>query len=514
MSFPRVAGILLHPTSLASRGGIGDFGPAAYRFVDFLASARQGLWQVLPLGPIGYGNSPYSSTSAFAGNPLLISLERLAEHGWIDLGKLGSAKLTGLEPGCGPVEYDQVFARKMPLLFEAARNFLGTASSEVRRRMEEFRQKNAWWLDDFVLFDALRARHKLACWNQWPHDLAYREPSALTAARKELAADIQVRGALQFAFYEQWRALRRYCAERAIRIVGDVAIFMNHDSADVWVHRELFRLDEKLEPEVVAGVPPDSFSETGQRWGTPLYRWDALKASGYEWWIQRLRWATQNFDYVRLDHFRGFDQFWEIPASETTAINGRWVDGPRDDFFLKLREALGGLPFFAEDLGYITPAVHALRDRLQIPGMAVLQFAFGDEGAHIYLPHRAAEKVMYTGTHDNDTVVGWWLSGAAEHERRNAEAYLGPSHDGIHWGFIRGAQCSPAALSIVPLQDVLGLGSEARMNTPSLHLGNWRWRFDPGRLSSELTAKLALLAEVTDRLPRPFAGSADDSFAA
>src|SRR5208337_3263444 len=514
MSFSRAAGILLHPTSLPSRGGIGDFGPAAYQFVDFLASARQGLWQVLPLGPIGYGNSPYSSTSAFAGNPLLISLERLAEHGWIDLGKLGSAKLAGLEPGCGPVEYDQVFARKMPLLFEAARNFLGTASSEVRRRMEEFRQKNAWWLDDFVLFDALRARHKLACWNQWPHDLAYREPSALTAARKELAADIQVRGALQFAFYEQWRALRRYCAERAIRIVGDVAIFMNHDSADVWVHRELFRLDEKLEPEVVAGVPPDSFSETGQRWGTPLYRWDALKASGYEWWIQRLRWATQNFDYVRLDHFRGFDQFWEIPASETTAINGRWVDGPRDDFFLKLREALGGLPFFAEDLGYITPAVHALRDRLQIPGMAVLQFAFGDEGAHIYLPHRAAEKVMYTGTHDNDTVVGWWLSGAAEHERRNAEAYLGPSHDGIHWGFIRGAQCSPAALSIVPLQDVLGLGSEARMNTPSLHLGNWRWRFDPGRLSSELTAKLALLAEVSDRLPRPFAGSADDSFAA
>ena len=514
MSFPRVAGILLHPTSLASRGGIGDFGPAAYRFVDFLASARQGLWQVLPLGPIGYGNSPYSSTSAFAGNPLLISLERLAEHGWIDVGKLGSAKLAGLDPGCGLVEYDQVFARKMPLLFEAARNFLRTASGEALRRLEEFRQKNAWWLDDFVLFDALRARHKLASWNQWPHDLAYREPSALAAARGEFAVDIQVRSALQFAFYEQWLALRRYCAARAIRVVGDVAIFMNHDSADVWTHRELFQLDDKLDPEVVAGVPPDSFSKTGQRWGTPLYRWDVMKANGYEWWIQRLRWATQNFDYVRLDHFRGFDQFWEIPASETTAINGRWVDGPRDDLFLKLREALGGLPFFAEDLGYITPAVHAMRDRLQIPGMAVLQFAFGDEGAHIYLPHRAAEKVMYTGTHDNDTVVGWWRSGAAEHERRNAEAYLGPSDDGIHWGFIRGAQCSPAALSIVPLQDALGLGSEARMNTPSLHLGNWRWRFDPGSLSSELTAKLALLAEVSDRLPKPFAGSTDDRFCA
>src|SRR5271157_496820 len=519
MSFPRAAGILLHPTSLASRGGIGDFGPAAYRFVDFLASARQGLWQVLPLGPVGYGNSPYSSTSAFAGNPLLISLERLAERGWIELAKLDPARLDpvrldGLAPASGPVEYDHVFAQKMPLLFEAARNFLHTASDDVLRRLEDFRQKNAWWLEDFVLFDALRARHKLEPWNRWPHDLAYREPSALAAAREELATDIQIRSALQFAFYEQWRALRRYCAERSIRIVGDVAIFVNHDSADVWTHRELFRLNGTLEPEVVAGVPPDSFSRTGQRWGNPLYRWDAMKARGYEWWIQRLRWATQNCDYIRLDHFRGFDQFWEIPAGEATAVNGRWVDGPRDDLFLKLREALGGLPFFAEDLGYITPEVHALRERLQIPGMAVLQFAFGDEGAHIYLPHRAAGKVIYTGTHDNDTVVGWWQSGAAEHERRNAEAYLGRSDEGIHWGFIRAAQCSSADLSIIPLQDVLGLGSEARMNTPSLHGGNWRWRFDQARLTSDLAAKLALLAEVSDRLPRPFARLADGSFAA
>jgi 4-alpha-glucanotransferase len=509
MSFPRAAGILLHPTSLASRGGIGDFGPVAYQFVDFLASARQGLWQVLPLGPIGYGNSPYSSTSAFAGNPLLISLERLAEHGWIDQAKLGP-----LISGSDPVEYDHVFARKMPLLFKAARNFLRTASGDVLGRLEDFRRRNAWWLEDFVLFDALRARHKLASWNLWPRDLARREPSALAAARDELAADIQIRSALQFAFHEQWRSLRRYCAERAIRIVGDVAIFVDQDSADVWMHQELFRLNNKLEPEVVAGVPPDSFSKTGQRWGNPLYRWDVMKARGYEWWIQRLRWATQNCDYIRLDHFRGFDQFWEIPAGEATAVHGRWVDGPRDDLFLKVREALGGLPFFAEDLGYITPEVHALRERLQIPGMAVLQFAFGDPGAHIYLPHRAAEKIMYTGTHDNDTVVGWWHSGAAEHERRNAEAYLGRSEDGIHWGFIRAAQCSPAALSIVPLQDVLGLGSEARMNTPSVYSGNWRWRFDPDRLNRELAAKLAHLAEMCDRVPKPFAGPADDSFAA
>jgi 4-alpha-glucanotransferase len=512
MSFPRAAGILLHPTSLPSRGGIGDFGPAAYQFVDFLASARQGVWQVLPLGPLGYGNSPYSSTSAFAGNPLLISLDRLAERGWIAPAKLDAAKLEG--PASSQVEYDKVFAQKMPLLFDAARNFLRTLSSSAQQRLDKFRLENSWWLDDFVLFDTLRARHKLACWNEWSSGLARCEPADLEKARKELEPDLEVRAALQFAFYEQWRALRRYCSERAVRIVGDVAIFMNHDSADVWTRRELFRLNENLEPEVVAGVPPDFFSKTGQRWGNPLYRWDVMKEQGYEWWIQRMRWATEHCDYIRLDHFRGFDQFWEIPGNDTTAINGRWVDGPRDDLFVKLREALGGLPFFAEDLGYITPEVHALRDRLQIPGMAVLQFGFGDEGAHMYLPHRAVGKVIYTGTHDNDTTVGWLHSGASEHERRNAEAYVGRSDDGIHWGFIRMANCSPASLSIVPLQDVLGLGSEARMNTPSVYGGNWRWRFDQKQLTGELAAKLAKLAELSDRLPKPSTSLLEEDFAA
>lgn len=507
MSFARAAGILLHPTSLPSRGGVGDFGPAAYRFVDFLASARQGIWQVLPLNPLGYGNSPYSSTSAFAGSPLLISLERLAEHGWID-----SSKLAPLSPDVGPVEYEKVFAQKLPLLFEAGRNFLKSGSQQALRRFEAFCKENAWWLDDFALFDALRARYKLEPWNRWPHDVAAREPNALQQAREELCDDIRIRSALQFAFYEQWRALRRYCANRAVRVVGDVAIFVNYDSADVWTHRELFRLNENLEPEVVAGVPPDFFSKTGQRWGNPLYRWDVMKQEGYEWWIQRLRWATQNCDYIRLDHFRGFDQFWEIPAAEETAIHGRWVDGPRDDLFTHLRQALGGLPFFAEDLGYITPEVHALRDRLQIPGMCVLQFGFGDEGAHMYLPHRSVGKVIYTGTHDNDTVAGWWNSGAAEHERRNAEAYLGRGDDGIHWAFIRSAQSSPAQLSIVPMQDVLGLGSEARMNTPSLNQGNWRWRVLENQLKPDLAAKLALLAEVSDRLPRSFDSPSHDDF--
>lgn len=509
MPLPRAAGILLHPSSLPSRGGIGDFGPAAYHFADFLASSRQALWQVLPLGPLGYGNSPYSSTSAFAGNPLLISLERLAERGWID-----RRKLDPLSSASGAVEYDRVFAQKLPLLFEAARKFVASGSGPARARFDAFRAANAWWLDDFVLFDALRAREKLQSWNHWPRDLAQRKPSSLETIRQDMAVDLQIRSALQFAFYEQWQALRRYCSQRSIRIVGDVAIFVNHDSADVWTHPHLFRLDENLDPEVVAGVPPDFFSATGQRWGNPLYRWDVMKAEGYAWWIDRLRWATRNSDYIRLDHFRGFDQFWEIPASDPTAVNGRWVDGPRDDLFQKLREALGGLPFFAEDLGYITPEVHALRERLQIPGMAVLQFGFGDEGAHIYLPHRAAGKVIYTGTHDNNTTVGWWNSGATEHERRQAEAYLGKCDDGIHWAFIRAAQSSPAALSIIPLQDMLGLGSEARMNTPSLHGGNWKWRCTPAQLTPELSAKLALLAEVTDRLPQPIPALPDENFAA
>ena len=526
MAFPRAGGILLHPTSLPSRGGIGDFGPAAYRFVDFLAASGQGLWQVLPLGPLGYGYSPYSSTSAFAGNPLLISQERLVEHGWMEArkleakaeaakpaedGKLGATTPNAASPSA-PVDYEHVFAQKMPLLFQAARNFLHTASTNALHRFESFQTENSWWLEDFVLFDALRSRHKLVPWNHWPRNLAARDPAALKEARAQLADDIRMRSVLQFAFHEQWRALRRYCAARAIRIVGDVAIFVDHDSSDVWTHRELFRLDSNLDPQVVAGVPPDFFSKTGQRWGNPLYRWDVMKECGYDWWIQRLRWATQHCDYIRLDHFRGFDQFWEIPASEPTAVNGRWVDGPRDDLFTKLKEALGGLPFFAEDLGYITPEVHALRQRLKIPGMAVLQFGFGDEGAHIYLPHRANGKVIYTGTHDNDTVVGWWKSGATERERRHAEAYLGRCEDGIHWAFIRAAHCSSASLSIVPLQDVLGLGSEARMNTPSQNNGNWRWRFDESHLKAELAAKLAALAEVSDRLPKPFVQSSDEIF--
>jgi len=510
MAFPRASGILLHPTSLPARGGIGDLGSSAYEFVDFLAAAKQGLWQVLPLGPLGYGNSPYSSTSAFAGNPLLVSLDRLADKGWLD-----RSQLAGLSSDVASVEYDAVFPSKMPLLAEAARNFTKTATGSARARFDQFCADNAWWLDDFVLFDELRARHKLAPWNEWEHELVHRDASALAQVREQATADLAMRKAIQFAFYEQWRALRHYCSQKSIRVIGDIAIFVNYDSADVWHHPELFRLDANLNPEVVSGVPPDFFSEIGQRWGNPLYRWDVMKQAGYQWWIERLRWATQNCDYIRLDHFRGFDQFWEIPAHEATAINGRWVDGPKDDLFVKLREALGGLPFFVEDLGFITPEVHALRERLQIPGMAVLQFGFGDTGAHIYLPQRfTPDKVVYTGTHDNDTLLGWWTSGATPEERASAEAYLGRQSDGTQWAFIRAAQSSVASLAILPVQDVLGLGSEGRMNTPSQNGGNWRWRLQPGALTPQLAEKLARLAELTDRISVPIPDPPAEDFVA
>jgi 4-alpha-glucanotransferase len=499
MSFPRLTGILLHPTSLPSRGGIGDFGPAAYEFLDFLASARQGLWQVLPLGPPANGNSPYSSTSAFAGNPLLISLERLAEHGWIE-----DSQLKELPNPVGLIDYDQVHEHKLPLLMRGAGKFLASAPENVRSRFERFRAENEWWLEDFVLYDALRHRYDRQPWNTWPPELACRDAGALQNARSELASEMAVRRVIQFFFYEQWRALRLYCAQKSIRVVGDIAIFVDYDSADVWANRELFRLQDDLQPEAVSGVPPDAYSATGQRWGNPLYDWNAMRSQGYKWWVQRLRWATQTCDFIRLDHFRGFAQFWEIPASEPTAIHGRWVDGPRDELFNKLREELGGLPFFAEDLGYITPDVHELRERHQIPGIAVLQFGFSDPGAHMYLPHRlASDRVVYTGTHDNDTTLGWWKSGTSDHERRAVENYVGRSEDGVNWAFIRAAQASVASFSIAPLQDVLGLGSEARLNTPSVTNGNYRWRYQPRSLTRELAERLASIAEVSDRQAQP-----------
>jgi 4-alpha-glucanotransferase len=485
----------------------------AYEFIDFLASARQVLWQILPLNPVGIGNSPYSSTSAFAGNILLISLERLADRGMISRERVSS-----LNAREGRVDYARVAREKIPLLQEAATAFLLNAEGEHRSRFDRFVADNSWWLEDFVLFEALRSRHEQASWNTWPHELAHREPQAMAAVRAELGDQLNRARFLQFAFFEQWRALHSYSRSKGVKIIGDVAIFVSYDSADVWTHPDTFRLDSNtLEPEYVAGVPPDAFSETGQRWGNPLYRWAELKQRGYDWWVRRMSWALESCDIIRLDHFRGFQQYWEIPNSEPTAVHGRWVDGPGEDLFRVLREKLGNLPFIAEDLGVITPDVTALRDRWQMPGMRILQFAFGDPGAHIYLPHRyQANTVVYTGTHDNDTTLGWWNS-CTENERKSAGALLGEASDGINWAMIRLAESSTANLCVVPLQDVLSLGSEARMNVPSFGDGNWTWRYSPGALRADLAQKLAILAEVTDRQPlidQQCHGEAGENFAA
>jgi 4-alpha-glucanotransferase len=491
----RSSGILMHPTSLPSQGGIGDLGPAAYEFVDWLAAAKQTLWQVLPFGPTGYGNSPYSCTSAFAGNILLISLERLAERGYID-----PSRLSSLPTGEARADFEIVRALKLPVLRETARNFLQLAQGAARERFEAFCTENEWWLEDYALFSVLREHFGDHPWNSWPEEIAKRKPIALSQLRIDLKDQIALERFLQFAFFEQWKALRAYSADRGIRIIGDVAIFVSYDSADVWTHPDIFRLREDLSPEFVAGVPPDAYSETGQRWGNPLYNWDALKSRGYDWWIQRMRWAVETCDIVRLDHFRGYEAYWEIPADEPTAINGHWVAGPNNDLFKALRNELGNLPFIAEDLGYITPEVRALRKKLDIPGMKVMQFGFGNRGAHIYLPHMfTPDSVVYTGTHDNNTTVGWWDSDATEAEKRWAIEYLGTVDDGIHWAFIRAAFASVAILAVIPVQDLLGLPGDARMNIPSKPGGNWSWRLSNGMLTTELANKLALLTEVTDR---------------
>jgi 4-alpha-glucanotransferase len=513
MSFPRATGILLHPTSLPSHGGIGDLGPAAHEFINFLSLAKQGLWQVLPLGPPANGNSPYSSTSAFAGNPLLISLERLADYGWID-----PASIASLPSASGPINYSEVIKTKIPLIIGAAQNFLQRADTNQKSRFEKFVTENEWWLEDYVLYDALREHHRKLAWKDWGSAIARREPHAMEQAKHDYESQIKVGRVIQFFFWEQWRALRRACAQKSIRIVGDTAIFVDYDSADVWANRDLFRIKDDLDPEVVSGVPPDAFSATGQRWGNPLYNWEKMRSHDYKWWVQRMSWATRTCDYIRLDHFRGFAQFWEIPAHEPTAINGKWVDGPSDDLFHKLREALGSLPFFAEDLGVITPDVNALRERLKIPRMAVLQFAFGNVGSHVYLPHRLTpDTVIYTGTHDNDTTVGWWKN-AQPQERAAVESLVGHQEDGVNWALIRLAQSSVASLSVVPLQDVLGLGSEARLNIPSVSEGNYLWRYQASSLNSDLAKRLADLAEVTDRVCAPVqvsrdAASPDESIA-
>ena len=497
MNQNRMSGVLLHVTSLPSYGGVGDFGPAAYAFVDFLAAAKQRLWQVLPLSPIGYGSSPYSALSAFAGNPLLISLERLVGDGW-----LAADRIAGLPGRDGPADFAAATARKLPLIEEAAANFQDRAGDEVRARFLRFCQDNLSWLPDYAMFNVLRRRFGYASWNQWPAEYAQRKHDALTAALNDFGRELAIEQVIQFFFDEQWCALRAYCGERDIRILGDVAIFVNYDSADVWTHPELFELDAEGHMLRVSGVPPDYFSATGQRWGNPLYRWGEMRERGFDWWVPRIRRSLVLYDMVRLDHFRGFEAYWSIAADEETAINGQWVKAPGHELFQRLKEVFGDLPFIAEDLGLITPEVDELRERFGMPGMRILQFGFSDRGGRIYLPHKfVPNTVVYTGTHDNNTTLGWWQHGITAQERANAQTYLQPiAHDGeIVGAMIRAAACSVANLCIFPLQDILSLGSEARMNTPSAPHGNWTWRYAPDALHPDYAQKLAALMEMTDR---------------
>lgn len=489
----------MHVSSLPSYGGIGDLGPAAHEFVAFLAAAKQHVWQVLPLCATGYGNSPYAGSSAFAGNPLLISLEYLSDWGWIE-----GEQIAGLAGCSGNVDFDEVERCKLPLLKEAAGNFLDMGQHDPRlaeqwREYEAFCKAESSWLRDYALYVALRQEFNTGAWTEWPEDLRLRNPQALEQAVTRHARAMAQEQVLQFAFARQWNSLRKAAADNGIRIMGDVAIFVNMDSADVWTHPEIFEMDAERKLLRVAGVPPDYFSPTGQRWGNPLYRWEVLEARGYDFWIERIGRARELYDIVRLDHFRGFEAYWAIGAAEETAVNGEWVLGPGRKLFEALEKALGPLPLVAEDLGMITAEVDALRLALDMPGMKVIQFGFSDRDAHIHLPHRYAEAtVAYTGTHDNDTTLGWWRT-ASERERAEVQAYVGPVHGRPVWPLIRAVAASPAALTIFPAQDLLELGSEARMNTPAVANGNWSWRAPETSWTKELVAQLAALMEATDR---------------
>lgn len=499
MAFQRASGILLHPTCLPSRFGIGDLGQSAYDFINFLERSGQKLWQVLPLGPTGLEHSPYiMNFSSFAGNPLLLDLDQLAAEGLVD-----AADLTPLssdaEPAYAKVDFSQVIPHKFKYLEQAFQRFQPDA------KYEQFCQEQAWWLDDYVLFMALFEANQNLPWNQWEANLVRREPAALEQARKELDEQIRFHQFLQFKFFEQWAKLRAYANSKGIQIVGDISIYVCHNSADVWAAPDMFKLDpDTFDPAFMAGVPPDYFSATGQLWGNPVYDWDKLEQTGFAWWINRFKATLLYVDIVRIDHFRGFEAYWQVPGGETTAMNGEWIKGPDAKFFEALKSAVGSLPVMAEDLGVITPEVEQLRDRFNFPGMRILQFAFGGDASNPYLPHHYVQNcVVYPGTHDNDTAVGWW-NATGEAEKQHVAGYFGYSDPNqiqhINWEFIRAALASVADLAILPLQDVLGLDGRARMNDPRYNDGQWRWRFtDPALLNSELSDRLLRLTQMYSR---------------
>jgi 4-alpha-glucanotransferase len=524
MSFPRSSGILLHPTSLPGPFGIGDLGPEAYKFIDFLVQAGQSLWQVLPLGPTGYGDSPYACYSAFAGNTLLLSPEQLVSEGLLDQSSLRSLRpsaFSALNQSstqraaekaeiAEKVDFEEAHNIKDSVLRKAYERYTKTTDTALRSAFETFAQQQANWLEDYALFRALKDANGGVAWNEWESSLVRRTPTAIARAQEQLREEVEAHMFYQFLFFRQWFALKSYANEHGVSIIGDLPIFVAQDSADVWTNPEQFKLDKNGKPLVVAGVPPDYFSSTGQLWGNPLYHWERMQADGFKWWIERVRATFTVVDIARVDHFRGFAACWEIPGGDKTAERGQWVEAPGKELFTAIRKTLGNLPLIAEDLGVITPDVIALREEFGFPGMRILQFGFGSDSKNIDLPHNYVPNVVaYTGTHDNDTTVGWFESVAGEGSTRTAEQigrertfcmnYLNTRGDEIHWDFIRTVLASVANTAIIPLQDLLGLGTEARMNLPNSTEGNWTWRYEAGVLSDEIAQRLKDLAELYGR---------------
>jgi 4-alpha-glucanotransferase len=494
MELPRASGILLHPASLPGPYGIGDLGTKALEFLDLIAAAGQSYWQILPLGPTGPGNSPYSTFSAFAGNTLLISPDRLRE-----LGLIRETDLPEAVERQDRVDYGRVYEWKSRMLTKAFENFRSTAGSELSARFQDFCRKNAWWLDDYAAFRAIKTSHNGEPWFQWSLPLRTRDPDALGKAGSQLKREIESQRFQQFLFFEAWAELKQYANGLGIKIIGDIPIFVALDSADVWCNQTQFKLNADGSPKVTAGVPPDYFSETGQLWGNPIYDWEAMRNDDFGWWTARIAFSLQTADIVRLDHFIGFIRNWEVPGGDETAENGSWVDVPGEALFDTLTRRLGRLPLIAEDLGSMTPAVESLRDSYGMPGMRILQYAFSGDAASRDLPHNYMRNtVAYTGTHDNDTSAGWYKK-ASKHERSFCRSYLSSNGRHIDRDMLRAILASVADTAIVPAQDLLGLPSNARMNTPATSDSNWEWRLSDGQLSDEIMERLASLTRIYGR---------------
>lgn len=497
MRFPRSCGTLVHPTSFPSKYGMGDLGHEAYEFINFLEETGQTIWQVLPLSPTGYGNSPYASYSAFAGNPYLISPDKLEEKGYITAEDLSKAFL----PMTTEADYEASYEKKDTLYKKAFDQFKSSSSKDVQKKLANFKKQNSYWLEDYTLFMACSLSNNRAPWNKWDKNLAQRKPSAIKKAKKTFADEIEYQTWLQFEFFEQWKVLKNYANSKNIRVVGDIPIFVDHNSADVWSHSEFFAVDKQGNRELVAGVPPDYFSETGQLWGNPLYKWKAIQKDNFSWWIERFRQMFDLFDAIRVDHFRGFDEYWEVKASEKTAENGEWVKAPGVELFTTIKEKLGSLPIIAEDLGLMTQGVEDLRDQFNFPGMKILQFAFDSDSTNSFLPHNYPQNcVTYTGTHDNDTTIGWYNS-APEVEQHRAREYTKSDGSEIQWELIRLGMFSVADQAIFPLQDFMNLESRYRMNTPGTVGDNWMWRYTPDMLQNVDKHRIKKMAEMTNRLP-------------